>query len=181
MGAHFTSPIRRYADLVVHRALIDALGLGAGGSAPSHEALVVLGETVSRAERRAQAAERAAMDRYVAGFLRDEVGARITARISGLHRAGVFVSLLDSGAEGLVPMSSLPGRGWTLHPAGHQLDGPQRLALGDRIVVRLMEVAPITGALRFELDGLAATTKQPKAVATRSRSRQSRGVPRRRR
>ena len=179
--AHFTSPIRRYADLVVHRALIDALGLGAGGSAPSHEALVVLGETVSRAERRAQAAERAAMDRYVAGFLRDEVGARFTARISGLHRAGVFVSLLDSGAEGLVPMSSLPGRGWTLHPAGHQLDGPQRLALGDRIVVRLMEVAPITGALRFELDGLAATTKQPKAVATRSRSRQSRGVPRRRR
>jgi len=120
------------------------------------------------------------MDRYIAGFLRDEIGASFAARISGLHRAGIFVSLLDSGADGLVPMSSLPGRGWTLHPAGHQLDGPQqRLSLGDRVVVRLLEVAPVTGALRFEIEGLTAKTQQPKHPP--GRSRHPRGVPRRRR
>ena len=122
------------------------------------------------------------MDRYIAGFLRDEVGASFVARISGLHRAGVFVSLLDSGADGLIPMSSLPGRGWTLHPAGHQLDGPRRLALGDRIAVRLVEVAPVTGALRFELDGPVGAAKKPyPGTAAASRSRHPRGVPRRRR
>ncbi len=149
--AHFTSPIRRYADLAVHRALIDAFDLGEGGDAPEFAALLVTGERVSRAERRAQAAERAALERYVAAFLRPQIGNRFDARISGLHRAGIFVVLCDSGAEGLIPMSTLPGR-WHLHPAGHSLEGPSRLALADRIQVRLAEVVPLTGALRFELD-----------------------------
>jgi ribonuclease R len=149
--AHFTSPIRRYADLAVHRALIEAFGLGEGDDRSDFAALLVVGERVSRAERRAQAAERAALERYVAAFLKPQVGNSFEARISGLHRAGIFVVLADSGAEGLIPMSTLPGR-WRLHPAGHSLEGPWRLSLADRIQVRLAEVVALTGALRFELD-----------------------------
>ena len=153
--AHFTSPIRRYADLVVHRALVHAFGLGEGAAAAAHADLVLSGERVSRAERRAQAAERAAMERYVAAFLAARVGATFEGRISGLHRAGIFVTLSDSGAEGLVPMSSLPGR-WRLHPAGHALEGPGRLALADRVLVRLAETSPVTGMLRLELEDVPA-------------------------
>jgi ribonuclease R len=149
--AHFTSPIRRYADLVVHRALIATFDLGEGGDSQPFERLILVGERVSKAERRAQAAERGAMERYVASFLKPQLGNRFEARISGLHRAGIFVALLDTGAEGLIPMSTLPGR-WRLHPAGHNLEGPYPLALADRILVRLAEVVPVTGALRFELD-----------------------------
>jgi ribonuclease R len=148
--AHFTSPIRRYADLVVHRALIEAHDLGAGGARHGLDSLARTGEGVSRAERRAQAAERAALERYVAQFLAARTGACFAARVSGLHRAGVFVTLNESGAEGLVPMSSLPGR-WRLHPAGHALVGTGTIALADRVTVRLVEATGTTGALRFDL------------------------------
>ncbi len=148
--AHFTSPIRRYADLVVHRALIEAHELGAGGARHGLDSLARTGEGVSRAERRAQAAERAALERYVAQFLAERTGACFAARVSGLHRAGVFVMLSESGAEGLVPMSSLPGR-WRLHPAGHALVGTGTIALADRVTVRLVEATGTTGALRFDL------------------------------
>jgi ribonuclease R len=148
--AHFTSPIRRYADLVVHRALIEAFELGQGGRRHAFPDLIETGERVSRAERRAQAAERAALERCIADFLATRTGAWFDARVTGLHRAGIFVTLTDTGANGLVPLSSLPGY-WRLHPAGHRLDGPVPVALGDRVEVRLVEAAPLSGALRFEL------------------------------
>jgi ribonuclease R len=155
--AHFTSPIRRYADLVVHRALIEAFDLGPGGHRHAAESLATTGERVSRAERRAQAAERGALERCVADFLAARTGDWFDARVTGLHRAGVFVTLADTGATGLVPLSSLPGS-WRLHPAGHRLDGPATLGLGDAVEVRLAEAAPLSGALRFEL-GLAAAPR----------------------
>ncbi|MBL8697400.1 MAG: VacB/RNase II family 3'-5' exoribonuclease [Alphaproteobacteria bacterium] len=178
--AHFTSPIRRYADLVVHRALIDALGLGDGGRTLPHPELVALGEEVSRAERRAQAAERAAYERYVAGYLAEARGGTFRARISGVHRAGVFVSLDDTGADGLIPMSTLPGRGWRVHPAGHLLEGPRRLAIGDTVMVRLVDVTPVTGGLRLELLPTAAPGGAHGAGPSRSTKRQVRAKGRRR-
>jgi ribonuclease R len=175
--AHFTSPIRRYADLVVHRALIAAHGLGDGGATPDHASLAATGERVSRAERRAQAAERAALERHVAQFLAARVGASFAARVSGLHRAGIFVALTETGAEGLVPMSSLPGR-WRLHPAGHLLEGPGgRIGLADKVTVRLVEAAGISGALRFELDLAPAPGGQ--GARTRPGPRGRRGSKRR--
>lgn len=170
--AHFTSPIRRYADLVVHRAIIEAFGLGEGGAAMPHADLVAIGEDVSRAERRAQAAERAAFERILASHLATQRGGEFRARITGLHRAGVFVALADTGADGLIPMASLPGRGWRLHPAGHRLEGPMRLSLGDDIVVRLIDAVPLSGALRFDLATAPAAERARRGKPSGSRFRQ---------
>lgn len=170
--AHFTSPIRRYPDLVVHRAIVEALALGEDGAAVAHAGLVELGEDTSRTERRAQAAERAAYERYVAGYLSTARGSQFIARVTGLHRAGVFVSLADTGADGLIPFSTLPGRGWRLHPAGHELAGPRRIRLGDLLTVRLVDVEPVSGSLRLEwlpLPAARASGAQPESSTKRQR------------
>jgi ribonuclease R len=154
--AHFTSPIRRYADLVVHRALIRALGLGEG-ALPETETVESLSEVaaqISVTERRAMKAERETADRLIAHFLADRIGATFRGRISGVTRAGLFVKLADTGADGLIPIRTLGTEYFNYDEARHALVGSRSGAmhrLGDIVDVRLVEAAPVAGALRFEL------------------------------
>ena len=165
--AHFTSPIRRYSDLVVHRALIDTLGLGDGGEILEPDPLERLGEHLSSTERRASAAERAAMDRFMALYLADRVGGTFDAHVNGATRAGLFVTLDDTGADGLVPMSMLPRDYYDVDAAHHRLvgrDSAQTFQIGQSVEVRLVEAAPVAGGLIFELmGGGTAAVKRPKA------------------
>jgi ribonuclease R len=154
--AHFTSPIRRYADLIVHRALIRALGLGEG-ALPQTETVETLSEVaaqISVTERRAMKAERETADRLIAHFLADRIGATFQGRISGVTRAGLFVKLTDTGADGLIPIRTLGTEYFNYDEARHALVGSRSGAmhrLGDVVDVRLVEAAPVAGALRFEL------------------------------
>jgi ribonuclease R len=154
--AHFTSPIRRYADLIVHRALIRALGLGEG-ALPETETLETLSEVaaqISVTERRAMKAERETADRLIAHFLADRIGATFQGRISGVTRAGLFVKLSDTGADGLIPIRTLGTEYFNYDETRHALVGTRSGAmhrLGDVVDVRLVEAAPVAGALRFEL------------------------------
>jgi ribonuclease R len=168
--AHFTSPIRRYADLIVHRALVRALKLGDDGLSDydaSH--LKDTADQITQAERRAMAAERDATDRYVAAYLSDRVGAEFDGRITGVTRFGLFVRLSETGADGLVPVSSLGGEFFIHDDRTHALVGErtgQRWTLGRMVTVRLIEATPITGGLLFEMLSEAAP-RDPKAPAPR--------------
>ena len=154
--AHFTSPIRRYADLIVHRALIRGLGLGEG-ALPETETVETLTEVaaqISVTERRAMKAERETADRLIAHFLADRIGASFQGRISGVTRAGLFVKLSDTGADGLIPIRTLGTEYFNYDETRHALVGSRSGAmhrLGDVVDVRLVEAAPVAGALRFEL------------------------------
>lgn len=169
--AHFTSPIRRYADLVVHRALIRALGLG-DGALPDTETVETLSEVaaqISLTERRAMKAERETADRLIAHFLADRIGATFQGRISGVTRAGLFVKLSDTGADGLIPIRTLGTEYFNYDEARHALVGSRSGAmhrLGDVVDVRLVEAAPVAGALRFEMLSEGTT-------ASRGRRRES--------
>ena len=152
--AHFTSPIRRYSDLLVHRALITGLKLGEGGLFDAgpvdfHDA----GDHISMTERRAAAAERDALNRYVVAFLSGRIGARFTGRISGVVKVGLFVTLDNLGADGFVPARSLAGGYYRHDPKRHWLVGPSGHAftLGESVEVRLVEAQPVTGGLTFEI------------------------------
>jgi ribonuclease R len=153
--AHFTSPIRRYADLVVHRGLIRALKLGDGGL-PEREDVRALGEvaaTISATERRAMKAERETFDRLLAHFLADRIGANFEGHISGVNRAGLFVKLDDTGADGFIPARTIGNDYFRYHEERHALINSEgeTYRLGDPVTVKLVEVAPVAGALRFEL------------------------------
>ena len=153
--AHFTSPIRRYADLIVHRALIAALDLGKDGLSEGEMAkLPGIAQHISATERRAMAAERETADRLLAQFLAGQIGAQFEGRISGVTRAGLFVRLKQTGADGFVPASTL-GLDYYRHVEEQQAMIGDRTGemfrLGDNVTVRLLEVAPVAGALRFEL------------------------------
>jgi ribonuclease R len=153
--AHFTSPIRRYADLLVHRALIRALKHGAGGLEDAEiSRLPDIAKAISDAERRAMAAERETADRLIATHLADRVGATFTGRIAGVTRSGLFVRLKDTGADGFVPVSSLQGDFYYHVEAQHALVGKrtgETFSLGETVEVRLVEAIPTAGALRFEM------------------------------
>lgn len=163
--AHFTSPIRRYADLIVHRALISALKLGDDGL-PRSTTLAELREVATRisaAERRAMAAERETTDRLIAHFLADQIGSSFDGRIAGLNRAGLFVKLDGTGADGFIPASTLGADYYRHDERAHALVGDrtgESWRLGDRVHVKLVEAAPVAGALRFELltEGRPATS-----------------------
>jgi ribonuclease R len=153
--AHFTSPIRRYADLIVHRSLIRALRLGADDGLTDAEAsrLKDIAQGVSDTERRGMAAERETVDRLIAGYLAERIGAEFPARISGTTRAGLFVRLNDIGADGFVPAATLDDY-FRHHETAHALVGDRTGAvyrLGDEVRVRLVEAIPTAGALRFEM------------------------------
>ncbi len=151
--AHFTSPIRRYADLLVHRGLIGALGFGDDGlGAEARAGFAKLGQHISSTERRAQLAERDSLDRHTTAFLAERVGAAFAGRIEGVTRFGVFVTLDDTGASGLVPASTL-GAGRPYHDAERhslEIDGVE-LRLGARVRVRLAEADIVTGGMVFAL------------------------------
>jgi ribonuclease R len=152
--AHFTSPIRRYSDLLVHRALIAGLGLGEGGLSAGEEArFTATAEHISATERRAAMAERDAADRLITLFLADRVGAEFAARVTGITRAGVFVNLTETGASGLIPLSTFPGGRPSLDErAGTLTRRPGGvLRLGDRVEVRLLEADKTTASLAFTL------------------------------
>jgi ribonuclease R len=166
--AHFTSPIRRYADLIVHRGLITALGLGADGlSERDIQKMKDTAESITFAERRAMAAERDATDRYVAAFLADRVGAEFDGRITGVTRFGLFVRLDETGADGLVPVSKLGGEYFVHDDRTHSLVGERtgaRWPLGMTVTVRLVEATPITGGLLFGMisEPMAADPTAPR-------------------
>ncbi|XBQ14609.1 MAG: ribonuclease R [Nitratireductor rhodophyticola] len=153
--AHFTSPIRRYADLIVHRALIAALGLGKDGLTQEEESrLEEIAALISATERRAMAAERDTVDRLVAEHLSGRVGEEFDARISGVAKAGLFVQLPDYGADGFVPVSTLGDEYYIYDEARHAMVGERSgrgFQLGDSVSVRLVEIAPLAGAMRFEM------------------------------
>jgi ribonuclease R len=153
--AHFTSPIRRYADLIVHRALVRALKLGDDGLSDwDVSKLKETADHITEAERRAMAAERDATDRYVAAYLQDRLGAEFEGRITGVTRFGLFVRLADTGADGLVPVSTLGGEYFIHDDRSHALVGERsgvRWRLGRMVTVRLTEATPITGGLLFEM------------------------------
>jgi ribonuclease R len=154
--AHFTSPIRRYADLIVHRGLIRALKLGPDGLPDSFGVpeLAEIGAEISATERRAMLAERETKDRLIAHFLADRIGATFEGRVAGVHRAGLFVKLNETGADGFVPARTIGNEFFRHDEAGHAMVGArsgESYRLGDPVTVRLVEAAPIAGALRFEL------------------------------
>ncbi len=153
--AHFTSPIRRYADLIVHRCLVRALGLGSDGITDAElGALTEIAENISQMERRAMAAERETTDRLIATHLADRVGAEFRGRIAGVTKSGLFVKLADTGADGFIPISTLGDDFFVHDPASHALIGDRTrrgFRLGDTVNVRLVEAVPTAGALRFEM------------------------------
>ncbi len=152
---HFTSPIRRYADLIVHRALIRALKLGDDGLTDYEiKTLGDIAEHITQTERRSMQAEREAIERYIAAYLHDKVGAAFAGRIVGVTRFGLFVKLTDTGADGIVPMTSL-GDDYFIHDdVQHALIGQhsgKRWRLGAKVEVELAEAMPITGGLVFKM------------------------------
>jgi ribonuclease R len=188
---HFTSPIRRYADLLVHRALIAGHGFGEDGLTIEDGArFPSIGEHISATERRAAAAERDAVDRYVAAFLAERVGEVFIGGITGVTRFGLFVTLRESGGSGIVPISSLPSDYYDHDERRHCLIGRRwgRIySLGETVAVRLVEASPITGGLVLQLIEDAAASEErimavrPYAAKNRSRSKPPRPTARPRR
>ncbi len=181
--AHFTSPIRRYADLIVHRALIRAVKLGAGGLAEDADtrALSEVAANISATERRAMKAERETADRLIAHFLADRVGAVFDGHISGVTRAGLFVELDETGADGLIPARHIGNEFFRYDERGRAfVGGAATYRLGDPVTVELVEAAPVAGALRFKLvdhasaPGRRVGSKPPRPPKTKPQKPQRR-------
>jgi len=174
--AHFTSPIRRYSDLLVHRALVDAFGLEqpapkggmpatSGLSERDRDDLSKISEAISDTERRAMAAERETIDRYVAAWLSARVGEVFETRITGVQKFGFFATIVGLGGDGLVPVSTLGSERFQYEEKAQVLEGEQtgtRYAIGDRLRLRLAEANPLTGALKFELEEGASAPVEPR-------------------
>jgi ribonuclease R len=159
--AHFTSPIRRYADLLVHRSLVGAYDLAPAVSqtrlpAEDETAFARIGEAISAAERRAMEAERETLDRYVAAYLSTKIGELVDTRITGVQPFGFFATVEGLGGDGLVPVSTLGREYFRYDEASHALEGEtsgMRYTSGMKLKLRLAEANPISGALRFEVEG----------------------------
>ncbi|WP_265518471.1 ribonuclease R [Nitratireductor luteus] len=175
--AHFTSPIRRYADLMVHRALITSQGFGKDGlRKEDEERLEEISALISATERRAMAAERETVDRLIAEHLAGRTGEEFSARIAGIAGAGLFVQLPQFGADGFIPVSSLGNEYYIYDEARHAMIGEKSgkgFQLGDSVEVRLIEVAPLAGAMRFEM--LSEPVKLPGSTKSFHKARRGRG------
>jgi len=175
---HFTSPIRRYADLLVHRALIRGGRLGEGGLEKQPRDFAEMGEHISITERRAAMAERDAVDRFTAAFLADRVGATFQGRITGVTRFGLFVRLEDSGGDGLIPIGSL-GEDYFVHEeARHALVGRDtgiEYRLGSDVGVILREAEPVTGGLILDLESAASPRRTGSRPPRRLKSKRAAG------
>ncbi|MGI9354959.1 MAG: ribonuclease R, partial [Rhizobiaceae bacterium] len=186
--AHFTSPIRRYADLIVHRALVTSLKLGEDElSTEDEERLDIIAQEISDTERRAMMAERQTVDRLIATHLADKIGAKFAARINGVTRAGLFVTLAQTGADGFIPISHLGDDYYIYDETTHSVTAErsrETFQMGDQVEVRLVEAAPVAGALRFEMisEGREAKelprAKRSKAGSPSGRPRRSKGANR---
>jgi ribonuclease R len=176
--AHFTSPIRRYADLLVHRALVDAFALEqpapkgklpprSGLSEQDRADLARVSDAISAAERRAMEAERETIDRYVAAWLSARVGEVFETRITGVQKFGFFATIIDLGGDGLVPVSTLGRERFSYDESARVLEGEQtgtRYAMGDRLRLKLAEANPLTGALKFELEEGGGAAVEPRGA-----------------
>jgi ribonuclease R len=174
--AHFTSPIRRYSDLLVHRALVDAYGLEqpkpnadippTSGLAERDRAdLSRVSDAISQAERRAMMAERETIDRYVAAWLASRIGEVFECRITGVQRFGLFATIISLGGDGLVPVSVLGDERFFHDEKTHVLEGEQtgtKFVLGGRLRLRLAEANPLTGALKFEPEDSSGGRIEPR-------------------
>jgi ribonuclease R len=153
--AHFTSPIRRYADLLVHRALVSAYKLGEGGlPAADSEHFERIGEQISGLERRAMEAERETVDRYVAAYLADQRGQVVMCRITGVQPFGFFATVVELGGDGLVPVSTIGEEYFRYDEKAQQLVGEETgttYRQGQKLKLRIAEANPVSGSLRFEL------------------------------
>jgi ribonuclease R len=189
--AHFTSPIRRYADLLVHRALVGAYGLDLPApkgkdipdrsslSQDDYENMGRVGEMISGHERRAMEAERETIDRYVAAYLAAHVGEVMPARITGVQNFGFFATVEGLGGDGLVPVSTMGAEHFFYDEAGKALQGVEsgdRYTVGQRLELRLAEADPINGSLRFELPDSPAARGGP-VKRDRTRPGITRGRP----
>ncbi|GGF55505.1 ribonuclease R [Paracoccus acridae] len=194
--AHFTSPIRRYSDLVVHRALISAHGWGKDGLSPQDmDRLSETATHISETERRSMAAERDTTDRYLAAFLSERVGSEMTGRISGVQKFGAFVKLDETGADGLLPIRAIGNEYFHFDPDAQMLIGSDtglEIGLGQRVTVRLAEAIPMTGGLTLdllELDGQPLPRgpqkgkrgRGPRPMSTKSRLAEIKRATKRRR
>ena len=175
--AHFTSPIRRYSDLVVHRALIAAHKWDDDGLTNEEiERLEATAQHISETERRSMMAERDTTDRYLAAYLSDRIGTELSGRVSGVQRFGAFVKLDDTGADGLIPVRSIGNEYFHYDRETQTLMGAdtgQLIGVGQKALVRLVEAAPVTGGLILELLEIEGGN-----VARAPRSRKGRGVRR---
>ena len=153
--AHFTSPIRRYSDLMVHRALIRGLKLGNDGLTSAEETKFNdIAEHISATERRSAAAERDTINRFTASFLSHKIGTIFPGKINGVHRAGLFITLDETGADGLVPMSHLPDDYYIHDEKNHTLTGRRwgrEFHLGEKVMVRIMESNPVSGGVALRI------------------------------
>ncbi len=179
--AHFTSPIRRYADLLVHRALVGAYALGPGGlPADDAAAMESIGEIISRLERRAMEAERDTTDRYVAAFLSERVGQIMDVRITGVTNFGFFATVEGIGGDGLMPVRDLGNDYFRFDEGARTLVGEnsgETFALGQRLELKLAEANPVSGALRFELPEGKRAVPAPRKGAKPVREIKRRGRP----
>lgn len=183
--AHFTSPIRRYSDLIVHRALITGHGWGGGRGKETDglsegdiERMQETATHISETERRSMAAERDTTDRYLAAYLADRVGTEMTGRISGIQRFGAFIKLDETGADGLLPIRDIGQEYFHFDPDAQMLIGADtglEIGIGQRVTVRLTEAVPVTGGLTLELLELEGEAL-PRAPAKGKRSRSPRRV-----
>ena len=189
--AHFTSPIRRYADLLVHRALVDAYKLeqpappgslphGTGLSDRDRASLQQVSDAISQTERRAMEAERDTIDRYVAAWLSARVGEVFETRITGVQAFGFFATIVGLGGDGLVPISTVGGEYFRHDEAAHALvgtDSGTTYASGDRLKLKLAEANPLTGALKFVLPQADANAIEPRGMRSDDRRRGPGGPP----
>lgn len=152
--AHFTSPIRRYADLEVHRALIRVLELGEGGMRDDPTHLHQVGVHISAMERIAATAEREVVDRFVISFMASAIHDEFQVTIVGVNNFGLFVEVDQMGAQGFIPKGSLNGDYFIFDQDNHRLVGRRtRISyqLGQPLKARLIQADPLTSSMNFEI------------------------------